>query len=122
MTDNSNPDNVDATRKLGGEVIFHGPKFNDARNYAEELAVKNGYRYFHSANEPLLVAGVGTHTPELIESDPEIDAIIVPVGDESGSRGAAIVAETMSKDIKVIGAQSEMFPAAYKARKSGVHE
>ena len=51
---------------------------------AEEYAASHGLRYIHSANEPLLVAGVGTATLELLEAVPELDMLFVPVGGGSG--------------------------------------
>ena len=48
-------------------------------------------RYIHPANEPHLVAGVGTYALELIESAPHLDTVIVPVGGGSGVCGTAIV-------------------------------
>lgn len=122
MPEGSNPKKVEATRKLGGEVIFHGSKFDDARKYAESLASEKGYRYIHSANEPLLVTGVGTHTLELLMEHPEIDTIIVPVGGGSGAGGASIVAKSFSSRIRVIGVQSEKSQAAYASWKSGKDE
>ncbi len=122
MPEDSNPEKVTATRDLGGEVLFHGSRFDDARRYAEELSSRYGYRYVHSANEPLLVAGVGTHTLEMLQTEPDIDVIIVPVGGGSGASGAAIVAKAISRNIKVIGVQSEKSPAAYSAWKSGKDE
>ncbi len=121
MPEGSNKVKVEATRRLGGNVIFHGSKFDDSRIYAEELAEKHGYRYVHSANDRLLVAGVGTHTLELLRQEPGIDVIIVPVGGGSGASGASVVAKAISKDIKVIGVQSAESPAAYNAWKSGKH-
>lgn len=119
MPEHSNPEKVEATRKLGGEIVFHGSKFDDAREYAEQLAERSGYRYIHSANEPDLVAGVGTHTYEIIEQIPDVDAIIVPVGGGSGAAGAITVAKAFDRKIKVIGVQSESSPAAYLSWKEG---
>lgn len=117
MPENSNRTKVQATLDLGGEIVFHGSKFDDALKYAQELAEKEGRRYIHSANEPLLIAGVGVHTLELLEQNPETDAIIVPVGGGSGVCGASIVAKSVDPSIKVIGVQSDQSPAAYRSWK-----
>ncbi len=119
MPENSNQRKVQATLDLGGEIVFHGSKFDDARVYAEELSHVEGRRYIHSANEPNLVAGVGTHTLEILEEKPDLDAIIVPVGGGSGVCGASIVAKSVDRSIKVIGVQSELSPAAYRSWKEG---
>ena len=76
---------------------------------------RHGYRYVHSGNEPLLIAGVGTETLELIEDRPDVEAIIVPIGGGSGAAGACIVAKAIRSEIQVIGVQSEAAPAAFRS-------
>lgn len=119
MPEGSNPTKVQATLDLGGEIVFHGPKFDDALKYARDLAESDGMRFIHSANEPLLIAGVGVHTLEILEQNPDTDAIIVPVGGGSGACGASIAAKSIDPSIKVIGVQSELSPAAYRSWKEG---
>jgi threonine dehydratase len=63
----------------------------------------------------MLIAGVATATLELLEDEPRIDTIIVPVGGGSGAAGAAIVAKTLDPSIRVIGVQSEAAPAAFRS-------
>ena len=102
-------------RGLGARLVFHGRDFDDAREHCEALAESEGYRYIHSGNEPLLIAGVATHTLEILEQEPEIEAIIVPIGGGSGAAGACIVAKAVNPAIRVIGVQSEAAPAAHRS-------
>ena len=94
-------------------MIFHGATFDEARLHCEELARKKGYRYIHSGNEPLLIAGVGTEVLEMLEEQPDLQVILVPIGGGSGAAGACIVAHAVDPEIRVIGVQSEASPAAY---------
>ena len=111
--ENANPAKIEAMHELGATVKQVGADFDEARLACEQLAADHGYRYIHSGNEPLLIAGVGTHTLEILSEDPEIDVIIVPVGGGSGAAGASIVAKAVNPNIAVIGVQSENAPAAY---------
>jgi len=113
VPEGNNPDKVDAMRRLGAELLFHGKDFDDARLKAEELAQSEGYRYIHSANEPHLIAGVGTIGLEIVEDLPDVETIIVPVGAGSGAAGISTVTRTVNPKIEVIGVQSEGAPAAY---------
>ena len=54
-------------------------------------APTRGARYVHSANEPLLIAGVATYALEIFEQLPEVDTIFVPVGGGSGACGNCLV-------------------------------
>src|SRR4051794_565460 len=56
----NNPDKVEAMRALGAEIIEHGQDFDEARVHCESVCRREGLRYIHSANEPDLIAGVGT--------------------------------------------------------------
>ncbi len=114
----SNPDKVQAMRALGAEVVLHGRDYDEAREWVERTAAAKGYRYVHSGNEPLLIAGVGTISLEILEELPDVDAIIVPVGGGSGASGACIVAKTINPAIQVIGVQSANAPAAYQSWKT----
>jgi threonine dehydratase len=112
---NANPVKVASMRGLGATLIFHGRDFDDAREHCEQLAREHGYRYVHSGNEPLLIAGVATETLEILEEQPRIDTIVVPVGGGSGAAGTCIVAKSVDPAITVIGVQSEAAPAAYRS-------
>ena len=88
---------------------------DEARRYCEALAREHGYRYVHSGDEPLLIAGVATEVLEMLEDQPDLRVIIVPIGGGSGAAGACIVARAVNPSIRVIGVQSEASPAAYKS-------
>ena len=115
----ANPVKVEAMQDLGAEVILEGERYDDSRDVAERLAKEHGYRYIHSGDEPLLISGVGTHTLEILQEQPGVDTIFVPIGGGSGAAGAATVAKAVNPAIRVIGVQSESAPAAYLTWKSG---
>lgn len=115
VPERANPVKVDSMQDLGAEIIVHGRDYDDAREYCERLAADEGYRYIHSGNEPLLIAGVATATLEILEEQPDVDVIIVPIGGGSGAAGACIVADAIRPQIQVIGVQSEAAPAAYRS-------
>ncbi len=109
----ANPVKVEAIQHLGGEIVFHGNDFDAAREHAEDLARKEGFRYIHSGDEPLLIAGVGTYALEIVEDQPRIETIVVPIGGGSGASGCCIVAKSVDPQIRVIGVQAEKAPSAY---------
>ncbi len=104
---------VAGMQELGAEVVLRGANFDEAREHCEDLARREGYRYIHSGNEPLLIAGVATYTLEALETQPALDVIIVPIGGGSGAAGACLVARAVNPDLKVIGVQSAQAPAAF---------
>jgi threonine dehydratase len=117
VPEGANPGKVEAMRGLGAHIIFHGQDFDEAREHCEALAAQRGYRYIHSGDEPLLIAGVATEALEILEEQPDIEVIIVPIGGGSGAAGVCIAAKAINPATQVIGVQSEKAPAAYRSWK-----
>jgi threonine dehydratase len=115
----ANPLKVAAIRALGAAIVEHGRDFDEARERCEQLAARDGLRYVHSGDEPHLIAGVATATLEMLEDEPGLDAILVPVGGGSGAAGACIVAKALRPEIAVIGVQSDAAPAAHRSWVAG---
>jgi threonine dehydratase len=115
----NNPDKVAAMRALGAELIEHGQDYDEARAHCESLRHREGLRYVHSANEPDLIAGVGTYALEIFDDLPEPDVLLVPVGLGSGICGSAIVAATRRPATRVIGVQAELAPAVTLSWREG---
>jgi threonine dehydratase len=115
MPERPNPVKLAATRALGADVIEYGRDFDECRIEAEAHAGREGMRFIHSANEPDLIAGVGTYALELIEAEPELDVVIVPVGGGSGVCGTALVFKAMRPQTRVIAVQSENMPVVYRS-------
>jgi threonine dehydratase len=118
VPEGANPGKVESMQNLGAEIIVHGRDFDEAREHCEALAAQNAYRYVHSGDEPLLIAGVATASLEVLEVKPDIEVFVVPVGGGSGAAGACIVAKTVNPRIEVIGVQSEAAPAAFRSWKA----
>ena len=118
VPEGANPGKVAAMQGMDAEVIFHGANFDEAVRHVEALTHEHGYRYVHSGNEPDLIAGVATHTLEILETVPDLDVLYVPVGGGSGAAGACIAGKAINPDLKIIGVQSEKSPAAYETWKS----
>lgn len=113
VPDGANPVKVEAMRSYGAEVVFHGADFEASKRHCVTLEREAGLRYINSGDEPLLIAGVGTHTLEILEEQPDLDLIIVPLGGGSGAAGACIAAKAMSTKAQVIAVQAAGAPAGY---------
>jgi threonine dehydratase len=119
VPERANPVKMAAMESLGAELIVAGADFDDARENAERLAAEHGYRYVHSGDEPHLIAGVATEMLEIVERQPDVEVVIVPVGGGSGAAGACIVAAAVNPELQVIAVQSEASPSAYRSWREG---
>ena len=115
---NINERKMQAMRDLGAEVRLHGRDFDEARLEAERAAESEGCRFVHSANEPRLIAGVGTIGLEIFEDLPDVDVIIAPAGGGSCASGNSIVANHENPKVRVIAVQSKSAPAMWHAWKN----
>lgn len=113
----ANPIKVEAIRSLGAEVVVHGEDFEACKRHCRTLEAEQGLRFISSGDEPLLIAGVATHTLEILEARPETEVILVPIGGGSGGAGASLVAKSVDPSIQVIGVQAEGAPAAWQTWK-----
>ena len=107
VPEGNNPGKNAAMRRLGATVIEHGADYDQARSYIEQELAEDPARYVHSANEPALIAGVGTMGFEIFEDCPDPDVILVPIGLGSGVCGTGIVARARRPQTRVIGVQAD---------------
>lgn len=113
--ENVNQSKMQAMRELGAEVRLHGGDFDEARLECERIGREEGMRYVHSANEPKLIAGVGTIAMEILEDLPDVDVILVPAGGGSCASGNCIVVKHLNPKVKVVAVQSDAAPAMWHA-------
>lgn len=106
-----------ATRNYGGEVILEGDIYDDAYQKAMEIKEVEGSTFVHPFNDPYVIAGQGTIGLEMLEKQPDLDIILVPIGGGGIAAGIALAAKTINPNIKVIGVQAENAPSMYQAFK-----
>jgi threonine dehydratase len=115
----NNPDKNAAMRAYGAEVIEYGRDFDEARERVEQIHAERGLRYVHSADEPLLIAGVGTLALEIFDDLPNVDVILTPIGGGSGASGCGLVRSGLGRRTQVIGVQAEGADAFTRSWRSG---
>ncbi|HEY6659734.1 MAG TPA: threonine/serine dehydratase [Pyrinomonadaceae bacterium] len=113
--ENVNEAKMQAIRDLGAEVRLYGKDFDEAREECDRVAKAEGFRYVHSADEPKLIAGVGTMGLEIFEDLPDVDVIIAPAGGGSCASGNCIVVNELNPNASVIAVQSDAAPAMWHA-------
>lgn len=107
----SNPDKKAALRAFGAELVEYGRDFDEAREWVEDIARREGWRYVHNANEPLLIAGVGTYAIEIFDTLEQVDFVFVPIGGGSGAAGCGIVRDGLGRSTRVVGVQAQQADA-----------
>lgn len=112
---------VSAVRKFGAEVILHGNAYDDAGQFAKQLAAERELSYVHPYDDPDVIAGQGTVAMEILRqhSGEEIDAIFVPVGGGGLIAGIAAYIKYVYPSIKIIGVEPDDSACLYAALQAG---
>lgn len=119
VPENNNPVKNRSIKSTGATLIEAGKTFEEASSVVAELSEKHNLYYAHPANEPHLINGVGTEFFEIIESLPDLDAIILPIGAGSEAAAATTVLKTINPHIQIFAVQAESSNAAYLSWKAG---
>jgi threonine dehydratase len=99
------------TAKFGAEIILHGATFGEASEIVPGLIKERGLTLVHPFDDELVMAGQGTVGLEMLEAQPDLDAIVVGIGGGGLISGIATVAKTGGRSIEVIGVQSDRYPS-----------
>ena len=106
---------VQHTRDHGARVVLEGLIFDEAKDYALELAEKEGLTFIHPFDDVDIIAGQGTIALEMLEANPDLDTLVVPIGGGGLIGGIATAAKALKPDIKIIGVEAAMYPCMYAA-------
>ena len=71
---------VNRTKGYGANVILHGDVYDDACEYAYQLAEEKNLTFIHPFNDLAVATGQGTIAMEIIKELPTVDYILVPMG------------------------------------------
>ena len=96
---------VNRTKSYGAEVVLYGDVYDDAYEYACQLAEKEGYTFVHPFNDPDVATGQGTIAMEIVQELPTVDYILVPIGGGGLISGVSTLAKMLNPKIKVIGVE-----------------
>ena len=109
---------VNRTKGYGAEVILRGDVFDEACEYAYQLAAEHGYTFVHPFDDLDVATGQGTIAMEIVKELPTVDYILVPIGGGGLCTGVATLAKLLNPKIKVIGVEpagANCMQAALKA-------
>jgi threonine dehydratase len=111
---------INATQRMGAEVVLHGESFDDAGAHARRLQAETGATYVHAFDDPLVVAGQGTLGLELAPFLPEQGGtVIVPIGGGGMMAGIALALRTLRPSVRLIGVQAAGCPSIAMSQQAG---
>ena len=114
---------VHRTEVLGARVVLHGTDLEEAAAEAHRIEGAERRVFVHPYDDPAVIAGQGTVALEMLDDEPALDALVVPVGGGGLVAGMAVAAKARRPDLLVVGVQSERWAsmgAATRGTPAGV--
>jgi threonine dehydratase len=96
-----------ATRGYGADVVLYDRYAGDREEIGERLVRERGALLVPPFDDPLIMAGAGTATAELLEDVPDLDVLLVPVSGGGLIAGSATAAKHLRPGIVVYGVEPE---------------
>ncbi len=96
-----------ATENYGAKVVLHGDFYDDAYDHAIQLAADTNAQFVHPFDNEDVIAGQGTLGLEILDQNPVIDTVVVPVGGGGLLAGVAFAIKNTKPEVRVIGVQAE---------------
>lgn len=106
---------VEATRAYGAQIELVNGVYDDAYNYALKLKDERGLTFIHPFDDDSVIAGQGTIALEILNENPDVEAIVVPVGGGGLISGVAYAVKALRPDVKVYGVQAAGAPSMAKS-------
>ena len=119
MPSNSSRAKVAAVAGYGAQISYCEPTGPGRQQTMAPVLEKTGAAFIHPSNDPLVIAGQGTATLELLGEVPGLDLVMAPVGGGGLLSGTALAVHGLSPQTRVIAAEPEGADDAYRSLREG---
>ena len=118
MPEGSSISKQEATRNYGGQVLLEGQTVSESLLVARKLA-NDGRMFIHPFDDPLIMAGQGTVALEILQTLPDVDRVMIPVGGGGLIAGMAVALKALKPAVTITGVQAAVCPSAVEAMRKG---
>lgn len=111
---------LEGIRRHGVDLILYGEEYMDAERLARSIECKEGKTFISAYSDPDIVAGQGTVGLEMAEAQPDLDAVLVPVGGGGLISGVGCALKAALDGVEVLGIQSVASPVMAESIRHGM--
>jgi threonine dehydratase len=108
---------VAATERHGAEVVLEGESLADCEARAQTIAAERHLTWVHPYDDAQVIAGQGTVALEMLEDEPALDVLVIPIGGGGLIAGNAVAAKAVKPEILIIGVEAALYPSMWNAVK-----
>jgi threonine dehydratase len=116
---NASLSKVTATKSYGAKVILEGADYDESFNIAQQIAKDENLELISAYDDYDIITGQGTIGLEIIEDLPDVDEIYIPIGGGGLAAGIALAIKARNPNVKIIGVESEAYPAMKQSFEMG---
>lgn len=109
----------DAVRGYGGNIFEVEPTIEARQAKADEISQDTGATFIHPSNQIEVILGQGTAGLELIQEQPELEVLLVPVGGGGLIAGCSLASHFFGDNLKCIGGEPRACDDAFRSLASG---
>jgi threonine dehydratase len=110
---------VSSTRAYGAEVVLEGANYDEAFAKAVESSQQDHLTLIHAFDDDAVIAGQGTLGLEIAQQQPDVDALVVPIGGGGLIGGIACAVKETNPAVQVFGVQPARLPSMKAAVAEG---
>jgi threonine dehydratase len=115
----ANREKTSAIAALGGRVVFSGRSIAESQERTRALVREQGAYFADDGGDRLITAGAGTVALEILEEVPDLDVLIIPLGDGALAGGCGVVVKALAPRTRTLGVQAESCPAMFRSWQRG---
>ncbi len=119
MPENAPKVKVEAVRNYGAQVTFCESTLEARESTLKEVVDRTGATFVHPYNDARVIAGQGTSANEFLNSNPDLDVLLTPLGGGGLLSGSSISAKAINPEIIVIGCEPKLADDGLRSFKSG---
>jgi len=119
MPKNASLSKIAATKSYGAKVILKGSDYDESFRIAQQIAKDEKLELISAYDDYDIIIGQGTIGLEIIDELPEVDEIYIPIGGGGLAAGIAIAIKSKNPNVKIIGVESEAYPAMKRSFEMG---
>ncbi len=101
------------------QIILTGDTFDDCAAAAKKYTQENGMVFIPPFDDYKIIEGQATVGVEILEDQPQVDYLFIPIGGGGLSAGVGSYFKTFSPHTKLIGVEPAGAPAMYQSKLAG---
>jgi threonine dehydratase len=113
------PVKLSGIKESGASVSMTSKTYDEAALEADRLVRDEGLTLIHPFDDPDVIAGQGTIGVEILEQEPDVTSVLIPLAGGGLAAGIALAIKSQSPRVQIIGVVAENSAVLYQCLLAG---